>query len=79
MNTEKYFTVPRRGSRPPYICKAVYKTADAPSCVAFRAALLAEYDALERRELRGRIAEAAAAAPMITDAFLQDWAAKHLW
>lgn len=78
MNTEKYFTVPRKGNHKPYICMVSYKPAP-PNHSAFHAALAAELDALERRELRGRIAEAAAAAPMMTDAFLQDWAAKHLW
>jgi hypothetical protein len=79
MNTEKLFVVPRKGTKPPYICKAVYKTPEPPQYAAFRAALAAELDALERRELRGRIAEAAAAAPMITDAYLQEWEAKYLW
>ena len=77
MNTE-YFTVPRRGSRPPYVCKAVYKTATLETRAAFREALAAEYAAQERRECYARIAEAAAAAPVFTEEFLREWTCKYL-
>lgn len=75
---EKLFTVPRKGTHPPYICKVEYKSTR-PNHEAFRAALAAELDALECGEIRERIARAEAAAPMITDAFLQAWTMEHLW
>jgi len=42
---EKLFVVPRKGTKAPYICQAIYKGVDAPTPdrAAFRAALAAEY------------------------------------
>jgi len=77
---EKLFVVPRKGTKAPYICQAIYKGVDAPTPdrAAFRAALAAEYAALERRECYARIAEAAAAAPVFTEEFLREWTCKYL-
>jgi hypothetical protein len=78
MKTEM-FVVPRKGANPPYICKAVYKTASSQDAENFRQMLAAEYAARERRECYARIAEAAAAAPVVTEEFLREWACKYLW
>jgi hypothetical protein len=77
---EKLFVVPRKGANSPYVCRVVYKGVDAPAPAraAFRAALTAEYAALERRECYARIAEAAAAAPVFTEEFLREWTCKYL-
>jgi hypothetical protein len=77
---EKLFVVPRKGANSPYVCRVVYKGVDAPTPdrAAFRAALAAEYAALERRECYARITEAATAAPVVTEEFLRAWTEKYL-